>query len=162
MTKVYLGLGSNVDPERNLRLGIRQLRERFGDLELSNVYRSAAVGFEGSDFLNLVVGLETDVSPEEIDACIEAIHELAGRRRGAEKFSSRSLDIDLLLHGDLVRDAPAPSLPRADILEYSFVLRPLFDIAPELEHPVTGQTIAAHWDCFDAARHPLTLVDVIL
>ena len=162
MAKVYLGLGSNIDPERNLRLAIRHLRERFGDLELSPVYKNAPVGFEGSDFLNLVVGLDTDARPEDIDTYIERIHELAGRCRGAERFSSRSLDIDLLLHGDLVRAAPAPSLPRADILEYGFVLRPLADIAPTLTHPVTGQTIAAHWASFDSGRHPLTLVDVIL
>ena len=59
MAKIYLGIGSNVEPEKHLRLGIRELGERFGVLELSNVYRSKAVGFEGDDFLNLVVGLES-------------------------------------------------------------------------------------------------------
>ncbi len=160
MARVYLGLGSNIDPENNLRRGIRELGERFGDLELSAVYRSAAVGFEGDDFLNLVVGLDTDASPAFINEEIEVIHKLAGRRRGEEKFASRPLDIDLLLYDDLVVDDPP--LPRADILEYSFVLRPLAELAPGLRHPCTGLTLAEHWRDFDKASQPLTPVTGIL
>ena len=162
MTAVYLGLGSNIDPERNLRMGVDELRRRFGDLELSATYRSKPVGFDGDDFLNLVVRLNADVSPEEIEAGIEAIHALAGRRRGEERFSSRPLDIDLLLYGDLVRESPRPCLPRADILEYSFVLRPLAELAPDVRHPQTGLTMQEHWEQFDQERHPLALVNVML
>ena len=162
MAKVYLSLGSNIDPENHLRRGIHELGERYGELMLSDVYQSAAVGFDGDDFLNLVVALETDEPPQQINAEIEAIHELAGRRRGEEKFSSRPLDIDLLLYDDLVIDEPALRLPRSDILEYSFVLRPLAELAPYLRHPCTGRTLAEHWREFDQESQPLTPVAGIL
>ena len=162
MATVYLGLGSNIDAEENLRVGVGELRQRFGKLELSAVYRSAAVGFEGDDFLNLVVGLQTSVSPASIYAQIETIHNSAGRQREKVKLSSRPLDIDLLLHDDLIVDEPPVCLPRADILEYSFVLRPIAELAPDLVHPVTGQSMSEHWQAFDQDSHPLMPVRVIL
>ncbi len=162
MAAVFLGLGSNVEAEDNLRLGVRELRSRFGDLVLSDTYKNAAVGFEGADFLNLVVGLESDQSPSAIHAQIEAIHDMAGRQRGEPRFSSRPLDIDLLLCGDLIVDESPVRLPRSDILKYSFVLRPMSEIAPDLIHPVTGRSLADHWREFDATSHPLTPVGVIL
>ena len=162
MTTVYLGLGSNIDAEKNLRLAVGELRRLYGELTLSPVYKSAPVGFQGPDFLNLVVALETDAAPMEVIDQIERIHGLAGRSRGPDKFSSRPLDIDLLLHGDMIEPAPPLRLPRCDILDYGFVLRPLADIAPDLVHPVSGRTIAEHWREFDVDSQPLTLVDVIL
>ena len=161
MARVYLGLGSNVDAERNLRLAIGELRSAYGALEISPVYRSAPVGFEGPDFLNLVTALETDDSPDRISERMEAIHRLAGRRREAGRFVARPLDIDILLYDDLVRDKP-PRLPRRDVLDYAFVLRPLLDIAPDLVHPVTGRPLAEHWAAFDRDSQPLTRVAKIL
>jgi 2-amino-4-hydroxy-6-hydroxymethyldihydropteridine diphosphokinase len=108
---VYLGLGSNIDAEKNLRLAVGELRRLYGELTLSPVYKSAPVGFQGPDFLNLVVALETDAAPMEVIDQIERIHGLAGRSRGPDKFSSRPLDIDLLLHGDMIEPAPPLRLP---------------------------------------------------
>ncbi len=162
MTRVYLGLGSNVDAHKNLRLGIAELRSRFGELEISSTYQNAAVGFDGADFLNLVVGLDCAMSPAEIHTEIEAIHGLAGRARGAAKFSSRPLDIDLLLYGEQVIAESPVHVPRSDVLEYGFVLRPLAELAPELVHPQTGQTMASHWQQFDVSRHPLQRVEIAL
>jgi 2-amino-4-hydroxy-6-hydroxymethyldihydropteridine diphosphokinase len=162
MTNVYLGLGSNVDAENHLSLGITELRNRYGDLELSNTYSSRAVGFDGTDFLNLVVSLETDTGPDAVQDAIEEIHRLAGRERGEEKYSARTLDVDLLLYGDLVQQQAAPRLPRPDILEYSFVLRPLAEVAPDVVHPVTGKTISEHWREFDESTQPLTRVELVL
>ena len=162
MAIVYLGLGSNIDPEENLRLGVSELRRRFGDLNISSVYRSAAVGFDGDDFLNLVVDLRADDSPAEIHAQIDAIHEMAGRKRSDRRYSSRTLDIDLLLYDNLIVVEPPLRLPRPDVLKFSFVLRPLSEIAPDLVHPETGRTLAEHWQEFDAASHPLTPVRVTL
>lgn len=162
MASVYLGLGSNIDAEQNLRTAVAALRERFGDLRVSDTYRSAALGFEGDDFLNLVVGLTTDVVPMELIEHFEALHQEAGRVRGPDRFSARPLDIDLLLYGSLVDPEPPLRLPRRDVLEHSFVLRPLAEIAPELVHPVTGRTLGEHWSEYDATSHPLTRVDLIL
>ena len=66
MARVYLGLGSNINPLENLRIGIREMRARYGELRLSAIYESAAVGFEGAAFMNMVVGLESDASPSEM------------------------------------------------------------------------------------------------
>jgi len=159
---VYLGLGSNIDAEKNLRIAVDALRHRYGKLTVSPVYRSAAVGFDGPDFLNLVVALATDAAPLEVLDEIERIHALAGRSRGPDKYSSRPLDIDLLLYGDTVDPSAPLRLPRRDILEFGFVLRPLADIAPDLVHPVTGRTIGEHWREFDGGCQPLTPIEVIL
>ena len=162
MPAVYLGLGSNVDPGNNLRLAVRELRSRFGDLRLSAVYRSRAVGFEGPDFLNLVVRCRTDLPALDLIACIDEIHGRAGRRRGNDRFASRPLDIDLLMYGDAVIASRPLRIPREDILEYAFVLRPLAELEPGLVHPVTGRTMARHWDEFDDRGEPLERVELEL
>ena len=118
------------------------------------------MGFEGDDFLNAVACADTDLSPAAVCKELEEIHELAGRIRGVEAFESRTLDIDLLLYGQDIIEAQ--HVPRSDILEYSFVLRPLAEIAPGVVHPQTGKTIATHWSEFDAALHPLERVPLIL
>lgn len=160
MTRVYLGLGSNLEPERNLGLCVRELRARFDLRQVSPVYRSEALGFDGDEFLNAVAVVETDLSPADVCLELEAIHDLAGRRRGPDAFVSRTLDIDLLLYGqDIVE---ALRIPRPDVLEYSFVLAPLADVAPDLRHPVTGDTIACHWGQYDSSAHPLEKTDLIL
>ena len=162
MAVVYVGLGSNIDPEQNLHLGVSELRDRLGELQLSAVYRSKSFGFEGDDFLNLVASFESDASPADICETIELIHNLAGRAGDGGKWESRPLDIDLLLYNDLVIDERPVRVPRKDVLEYSFVLRPIAELAPDLEHPVTGRTMREHWQDFDATSHPLDPVDLIL
>lgn len=151
MARVYLSLGSNVSPVENLRLAMHELGRRFGALTVSPVYRNKAVGFDGDDFLNMVVGCDIDSDVENLVAEIEDIHELAGRVRGRQKFSSRSLDIDILTHDQQVLPGPPLKLPRADILRYAFVLKPLVDIDPDGIHPETGRTFADHWQNMQAA-----------
>jgi 2-amino-4-hydroxy-6-hydroxymethyldihydropteridine diphosphokinase len=161
MAVVYVGLGSNIDPRQHLRLGISELRKRFGDLQVSAVYRSKALGFKGDDFLNLVASFESDSSPLEVCETIDLIHKLAGRDRNGGKWESRPLDIDLLLYNDLVVDEQPVRVPRKDLLEYSFVLRPIAELAPDLVHPVTGRTMQEHWHGFNESSHPLEVVDVV-
>jgi len=160
MPVIYLGLGSNQDPHKYLRLAVEELGRRFVLQRVSPVYRNRPVGFEGADFLNAVARAETALSADGVCRQLEEIHELAGRKRGADPFVPRTLDIDLLLYdGDIIDRL---QVPRPDILAYSFVLRPLAEIDPCLVHPVTGRTMADHWADFDADRHPLTLEALIL
>ena len=160
MAIVYLGLGSNVNPEENLRLAGEELRRRFRLNAVSPVYRSTALGFDGPDFLNAVAEVETALSPTDLCRELDEIHALAGRVRHEGAVVSRTLDIDILLYDLLVIDKPP--IPRRDVLEYGFVLRPLADIAPDLRHPLTGRSIQVHWQAFDADGHPLTAVELIL
>ncbi len=161
MPTVYLGLGSNIEPQKNLGLGLKELEKRFGQLERSSVYRSKAYGFDGDDFLNMVVALDTGLTPIEVYDQIEEIQRGAGRDRAARGYSSRMLDIDLLLYNDLIVDEAPTRLPRPDVLRFSFVLGPLAEIAPELKHPETHQSYQDHWDKFDSGSHPITRESVI-
>lgn len=162
MPRVFLSLGSNIDAENNLRLAMRELRERFGAIEHSPVYRSRAVGFDGDDFLNLVIATDTNVPVARIIAEVEAIHALAGRHRGEARFAPRTLDIDLLIYGDRVVDSPV-RLPRPDVLDYAFVLCPLADLAPDARHPVDGRTYAELWQAMrEAGDEELSPVDIEL
>ena len=162
MARLYLGIGSNLDAEKNLRLGVQELGKRFDLLEVSPIYRNAAVGFDGGEFLNAVACVSTDLTPHETTDELEEIHDMAGRQRGMTANVSRTLDIDLLLYDDLVIDQPPVRVPRKDILEYAFVLAPLADIAPNTVHPATGRTIADHWADFDKSDNTLVRVDLIL
>ena len=161
MAIIFLGLGSNESPQENLKLAVRELKSRYGELALSRVYQSAAVGFSGADFLNLVVRLRSEDLPLAIRNEIELIHNLAGRDRSSDKWESRPLDIDLLLYNDLVLDDRPVRVPRDDILQYSFVLRPMAELAPQHRHPVTGKTMLEHWQEFDASSHPLEEMSVV-
>jgi len=159
---VYLSIGSNVDRAKNLQLAIDELGKRFSHLQLSDIYENSPVGFAGNDFLNLVVRAETTSEPNEVAEQLEEIHDIAGRDREGEKFAPRELDIDLLLYDNRVIDGPDLVLPRPDILQYAFVLRPLAELAPSLQHPVTGKALAEHWAEFDQGSHPLRRVAGLL
>lgn len=140
---VYVGIGSNIDPERELIEGVRALREAFGDLQVSSVYRSPAFGFEGHDFLNVVAVFDSRLPADEIEARLDAIETAGNRGHGAGRFAPRALDCDLLMVGTRV-DA-SRRLPRDDVVRYPFVLGPLAEIAPQLRHPLDGRTFAEHW-----------------
>lgn len=158
MPRVFVGIGSNLRPQQNLKLAVRELRARYGDVRLSPVYRNAAVGFDGDDFLNMVAGFESDATPAELNADFERIHGLAGRVRDGARLVSRTLDIDLLLYGDTV--SATPPLPRRDVLDYDFVLRPLAELAPHLEHPLSGRPLGEHRSERDDPAHPLEPVQL--
>ncbi len=142
---VYLGLGSNVDREKNILLAVRELRKVFGELVLSPVYESAAVGFDGSDFLNLVAGFETENDVGEVVQALREIEDGLGRDRSQPRFSPRRIDLDILTYGELELDQPGIQIPRHEILQNAFVLRPLHDIAAEILHPVLKQSYGELW-----------------
>ena len=140
---VYIAMGSNIEPQINIRSCLEQLATRFGALQISPTYRNPAVGFDGDDFYNLVVGLHTALSPVAVQQQLKDIEQQHGRQRPTARFAARTLDLDLLLYADWV-DAQL-KLPHPDILDYDFVLQPLADIAGKVRHPVVGQRIAALW-----------------
>lgn len=158
MNSVYLGLGSNVNAEANIRSGIAALRELDPELLLSPVYRSPAMGFDGDDFLNLVARLSTSLTPLELKQALHDIEDGHGRRRDVPKFSDRTLDIDTLLFNDLWLLSPELEIPRAEILTAPHVLKPLADIAPDLPHPEREKTFAALWRDFPGERDGLVAI----
>lgn len=155
MATVFVSIGSNIERERNIRDAVRALRRQFGHMRLSRVYENRAIGFDGEDFYNLVAGFETEASPESVAAALHAIEQQQGRVRGPSRFSARTLDLDLLLYDDLVRDDEQLRLPRDEVREYACVLGPLAELAPAQRHPETGETFAQMWARFPQSRQPL-------
>lgn len=145
MTTVLLSLGSNLRPHHYLRLALDVLQERFGRIVVSPAYRTPAVGFDGPDFLNNAVMLETDLPLAELDDWLHAVEDAHGRDRSGPRFSDRTLDIDVVYYGDLVVEGPGHlRIPRPE-LKHAFVLKPLADIAPGFTDPVSGLTLAQMW-----------------
>ncbi len=142
MTRVFVSIGSNIDRCRNVAGAVAMLRREFGDLVVSPVYETEAVGFVGDSFYNLVVAFETDATIEFVIERLHHIERVHGRRGGEKRFESRTLDLDVLLFGDTIRHGGGIDVPRAELTRYAFALAPLCDIAPELMHPELGKTMA--------------------
>lgn len=157
MARVYLSLGSNIEPQIHLRAAVEELRARFGAITVSPVYRSRAVGFDGADFVNLAVGLDTDLSPQELNDWLHALEDRHGRRRDVPRYCDRTLDVDIVLYDDLVTEGPGHlQIPRRE-LQHAFVLKPIADIAPQLRHPVSGRRMVELWRAFPAETEPLQI-----
>ena len=151
MPKAYLSLGSNLEPEKHLDAAVRALRGTFGDVVLSDWLRTAAVGFDGPDFVNGAAVIDTDWDVHRLNDWLHALEDAHGRRRDVPRFSSRTLDIDIVFYGDLILDGPGNlRIPRPE-LKHAFVLQPLAQIAPDFVNPETGETLAAMWRRFTAA-----------
>ncbi len=156
----YLSLGSNLDPERHLRVAAAALRERFGDVVFSSVLRSPAVGIDGPDFFNAAAIVRTDLDVFALDAWLHSLEAMNGRDRSAPRFASRTLDIDIVFYDELVL-APTPGshlqLPRPD-LQHAFVLQPLAQVAPDFRDPLSDRTLAQLWAVHPRHATPLPVV----
>lgn len=160
MARIYVGVGSNIDGEWHVRKGVNALQEMFGELIISPVYESEPVGFAGKNFFNLVIGFDSVKKPEEISTGLHEIESSFGRNSGRGQLSSRTLDLDLLLYGDLIIDGNGLQIPRKDILKYAFVLRPLADMAADRVHPVSGRHYIDLWHSFDQQSQKLWQVNI--
>jgi 2-amino-4-hydroxy-6-hydroxymethyldihydropteridine diphosphokinase len=150
MTKVYVSIGSNTERDKNILAGLSALEKQFGPLTVSSIYESAAVGFVGQAFFNLVVGFDSQRAVTDIANTLRNIELAQGRiRREGEKSATVSLDLDLLLYGDLIIDEGDMQIPREEITHRAFVLQPLAEIAPTLTHPVSGKSYGVLWQQFD-------------
>lgn len=160
MPDVYVAAGSNIEPKQNLRTAINALKRRLGDVHVSRAYRNKAVGFEGPEFVNLVIGFKADLTLTEVLSVLQAVEGLCGRARKAPKFEPRTMDLDLLIYGDMVCATHAITLPRPDLVKRAYMLGPLAELAPNLVHPTLHKTIGELWQEFDQSAHPLTLVEL--
>ncbi|MGR8998324.1 MAG: 2-amino-4-hydroxy-6-hydroxymethyldihydropteridine diphosphokinase [Gammaproteobacteria bacterium] len=149
MPRGYISIGSNIDRDKNILASLQALEHHFGKLTVSSIYESEPVGFSGDPFYNLVVGFDSYQDVKEVAKQLRQIELDNGRTRNCQKFSARTLDLDLILYGDLIVNDGRLQIPRDEIEHYAFVLEPLAEIAPTLQHPVNHTSYAELWDKFD-------------
>jgi len=144
---IYISLGSNIDPHEHLNSACDELFKLLEESRKSPVYHSPAVGMTGPDFLNAVVCGRTTQSVEKTVSALYDLERTHGRIRTSNKFSDRTLDLDLLLYGNQVHNSDSADtdetivLPHPEILQQAYVLQPLADLAGDLIHPLCGVTI---------------------
>lgn len=155
---IYISVGSNVEKEKHTKAGLLGMYQTFGELTLSSVFESESVGFEGSNFYNLVVKASTHLSIAEVCHSLKKIEHDNKRQRGEQKFAPRTLDLDLLLYDNQVTTQPI-ALPRAEILYNAFVLKPLAEIAADEFHPVVHKTYANLWQMYDKSQQKLWAIN---
>ncbi len=144
-SRVAVSLGSNNNAEHNIKKALKALREKYGQLTLSPVYQTASIGFKGDDFLNLVASFYTTEYATKIVQTLKSIEQAMGRVKSEAKYSSRTIDLDLLIVDDRVIHEDGVQIPRHEILLNAFVLKPLSDIHGDLNHPVANKKYAQLW-----------------
>lgn len=159
MPLLTLSLGSNRQADHHIRVALDALQARFGAMKTSSVFESEAVGFDGSNFLNMVVAVDTDSSLSAVSAYIKALEDEHGRTRGGARFSPRTLDIDILTYGDCVGDYDGILLPRPEITENAYVLWPMSQVCGEWSDPHSGKSYTTLWRQYDKCRQSLWPID---
>lgn len=161
MAQIYISLGSNIEREHYVKQGLISLAKAFNlpfdELTLSSLFESEAVGFTGTAFYNMVIGITCPHSIEQVATMLRAIETSHGRDHNAKKFSPRGLDLDLLLYDDLIINQPA-QLPRDEITKNAFVLWPLSQVAPDLAHPILKQNYRDLWQGYNKNSQQLSIV----
>ncbi len=155
MARVYVSVGSNIDPAENIRSVIAELRQYYPKLILSSVYESEAVGFEGNNFYNLVLGFDTDLDVFAVASQLHVLEDSHARDRRGPKFSARTIDLDLLLFDDLVLNQKGLNIPRDEITFNAFVLWPLAEVAGSLQHPIVNRSYQQMWQDYDKGQQSL-------
>lgn len=157
MSQIYISIGSNIDRNHHINASLNALEQTFGELSISSIYESEAVGFEGENFYNLVVGAQTELNMPEVVETLKKIEDENGRVRGGERFSARTLDLDLLTYDDLIAEEPA-QIPRDEITKNAFVLWPLAEIAPNDILPGSDKSYQQLWQAYDQNKQKLWTV----
>jgi len=162
MAQIYISVGSSINREHYITQGLHAIAEafniHFSKLILSSLYESEAVGFTGAPFYNMVVGLQCSQSIKQVTEILRDIEFAHGRSENAQKYSPRTLDLDILLYDDLILDSPA-QIPRAEICTNAFVLWPLSEVAPTLCHPVLKKSYQELWQQYDKESQQLNIVN---
>jgi 2-amino-4-hydroxy-6-hydroxymethyldihydropteridine diphosphokinase len=159
---VFVAAGSNLDPRHNLETACAAIAHSWPDARFSRAYSNVAVGFDGPDFINLVTGFSTAQPLDAVIARLRAIETQCGRPRFAPKWASRTMDLDVLLFGDRVEKTADYTLPRPDLLKRPYMLGPLAELAPQVQHPTEHKTIGALWKEFDDGAHAMVAVPLTL
>jgi 3-oxoacyl-[acyl-carrier protein] reductase len=149
----YVALGGNLGDRQGYLDRALQVLQDQPDITVSQVssyYETEPVGGPPGqgDYLNAVAEIQTDVPPAELLSRLLDIERQLGRER-RERFGPRTIDLDLLLYGDQELQEPGLTIPHPELHQRGFVLEPFAEIAPQVVHPVLGETIGALWDKFD-------------
>lgn len=161
MAQVFVSIGSNTEREFYIKRCLDALAAQFEKLELSPVYESEPVGFDGDSFYNLVASFKTELSVGELSKALKQIEDDNGRCRVSPKFSGRTLDIDILTYDALIGNIEGVTLPREEITANAFVLWPLAELAPKERHPVLAETYQQLWLDYDKEQQSLYAVPFI-
>ncbi len=145
----HISIGSNIDKEKNIPSCLIALEKEFGSLLTSSTYETEPVGFNGSNFFNLIAVFNSELPVKTIGKKLKCIETDHGRVHGGKKFEARTLDLDLILYGDLIISEGRLQIPRDEISHYAFVLEPLAEISPDLRHPISNLKYSELWKNFD-------------
>ena len=150
MSLLHLNIGSNVDRRKNIRLALGQLEYFFDKMKISSLFESPSEGFEGKDFFNIGVNVETSKKISEVLDILHQIEDSLGRNRLQPKFSSRIIDLDLVIYDNIIDEKF--NIPRKDIFKYAFVLAPLLELNPDGIHPEKGVSYLELWEDFESNK----------
>jgi len=150
MSQLHLNIGSNQDRRKNIRLALDSLESNFTEITISSLFESPSEGFIGSNFYNIGVNVETDKNINDVVNILHSIENSLGRDRNLPKFSSRIIDLDLVLYDVEINDKL--NIPRRDILKYAFVLAPLSELNPDDIHPQERISYLDLWKEFQSSK----------
>ena len=150
MTVAFLSLGSNIEPEKNMLEAVRLLSHNVKLLKASTVYLTEPLQGESQpEYYNCVIKIQTDIEPRKLKFdVLRVIEAELGRKRSKDKFASRTMDIDILLYGNLVVSTKDLIIPDPDIRERAFLAIPLCEIEPDLVLPDANKPIKVIADRF--------------
>jgi 2-amino-4-hydroxy-6-hydroxymethyldihydropteridine diphosphokinase len=155
---VYVGVGSSLNQEKNIRNILALLTKEFITVNISPIYESESVGFKGGNFYNLVVGFQTDLEILQLIKVLKQLEAEQGKINKDDKSAPRNIDLDLLLYGAKINETL--NIPRDEICKNAFVLKPLSDLVPKLKHPVNGKSFQSLWNEYPQDSQKLWRLDL--